>query len=82
MKLSIIGAGYVGLPLAIAFSKFFNVYCFDVNLKRIKELQSGNDLNNQHNKNEIKKKKFNFFRGFCYFRKFRYFYHYCSNSNK
>jgi UDP-N-acetyl-D-galactosamine dehydrogenase len=56
MKLSIIGAGYVGLPLAIAFSKFFNVYCFDVNLKRIKELQSGNDLNNQHNKNEIKKK--------------------------
>ena len=57
MKLSIIGAGYVGLPLAIAFSKFFNVNCFDIDDIRIKELKSGHDINNQHNKKELKKKK-------------------------
>jgi UDP-N-acetyl-D-glucosamine/UDP-N-acetyl-D-galactosamine dehydrogenase len=57
MNLSIIGAGYVGLPLAIAFSKFFKVQCFDIDVRRIKELKSGNDLNNQHSKKEIKNKK-------------------------
>ena len=35
-KIGVIGLGYVGLPLAIAFSKKFRVVGFDVNKLRIK----------------------------------------------
>ena len=39
LKLAIVGLGYVGLPLAIEFGKTFNNVCgFDVNKKRIDEL--------------------------------------------
>src|SRR5210317_1328255 len=57
MSIAIIGAGYVGLPLAIAFSKIYKVVCFDIDRKRIDSLIKGNDKNNQHTKREIKKKK-------------------------
>ena len=43
-KLAVIGLGYVGLPLAVEFSKKRNVYGFDINLQRIKELEAGVDL--------------------------------------
>lgn len=56
----IIGAGYVGLPLATAFAKFFTVICFDINQARIKELKQGYDSNRQHKKKEILQKKLNF----------------------
>ena len=42
-KISIIGLGYVGLPLAVAFSAKYNVLGFDINQKRIEELKYGND---------------------------------------
>jgi UDP-N-acetyl-D-glucosamine/UDP-N-acetyl-D-galactosamine dehydrogenase len=42
-KIAIIGLGYVGLPLAVAFSKKFEVIGFDINQKRIQELKSGHD---------------------------------------
>ena len=42
-KIAIIGLGYVGLPLAVEFSKKFEVTGFDTNKKRIKELQKGFD---------------------------------------
>ncbi len=42
--LSVIGLGYVGLPLASAFAKKFEVIGFDVKHKRIKELREGIDL--------------------------------------
>ena len=42
-KICIIGLGYVGLPLAIAFSKKFNVTGYDSNPSRLKELQNGYD---------------------------------------
>ena len=42
-KVSIIGLGYVGLPLAVEFCKKYETYGFDVNLKRIKDLQGGTD---------------------------------------
>ena len=38
IKLAIIGLGYVGLPLALEFSKKKNVIGFDINKKRIKDL--------------------------------------------
>jgi len=44
-KIAIIGMGYVGLPLAIAFSKFYPVVGFDINKKRIQELNKNIDSN-------------------------------------
>ena len=43
LRLAIIGLGYVGLPLAVEFSKKFSVLGFDINQTRINELQSGTD---------------------------------------
>ena len=36
-KITIIGLGYVGLPLSIAFSDFYQLCGFDVNSTRISE---------------------------------------------
>lgn len=52
-KIAIIGAGYVGLDLAIAFSKKFSVICYDINNFRIQNLKKGLDVNKQHKKKEI-----------------------------
>jgi UDP-N-acetyl-D-galactosamine dehydrogenase len=43
LKLAVIGLGYVGLPLAIEFSKKRSVIGFDIKKKRIKDLESGID---------------------------------------
>jgi UDP-N-acetyl-D-glucosamine/UDP-N-acetyl-D-galactosamine dehydrogenase len=42
-KIAIIGLGYVGLPLAIEFSKKYPTVGFDLNKKRIKQLKNGID---------------------------------------
>ena len=42
-KICLIGLGYVGLPLAIAFAKKFEVTGYDNNPLRIKELKNGYD---------------------------------------
>lgn len=60
MSIVIIGAGYVGLPLAIAFAKFYPVICYDINKNRINDLKQGIDRNKQHSKSEIIKKKLKF----------------------
>ena len=41
--LAIIGLGYVGLPLAVEFGKKRKVVGFDINAKRVAELQAGHD---------------------------------------
>ena len=41
--ISVIGLGYVGLPLAVEFSKQYPVVGFDINKRRIGELQKGTD---------------------------------------
>ena len=43
-KIAIIGLGYVGLPLALAFSEYYKVVGYDVNDKRISDLD--NDIDN------------------------------------
>ena len=43
LKLAIIGLGYVGLPLAHAFSSKYEVVGFDINKKRLDELKQGID---------------------------------------
>ncbi len=42
-KLSLIGLGYVGLPIAVAFSKHVNVIGFDLNPQKIDRFRSGID---------------------------------------
>ena len=42
-KICLIGLGYVGLPLAVAFAEKFQVVGFDVNPLRIQELEDGHD---------------------------------------
>lgn len=41
--IAIIGLGYVGLPLAVEFGKVRPVIGFDINARRVEELQSGQD---------------------------------------
>jgi UDP-N-acetyl-D-galactosamine dehydrogenase len=43
LRLAIIGLGYVGLPLAVEFGKQRSVVGFDINQKRIDELNAGTD---------------------------------------
>jgi UDP-N-acetyl-D-galactosamine dehydrogenase len=43
LSVAVIGLGYVGLPLAVEFGKKRNVLGFDINTKRIAELQAGQD---------------------------------------
>ena len=43
LPLAVIGLGYVGLPLAVEFGKQRAVFGFDINAKRIAELQAGRD---------------------------------------
>ena len=42
-KICVIGLGYVGLPLAIAFSNKFKVIGYDINENRVGELKNGID---------------------------------------
>ena len=42
-KICLVGLGYVGLPLAVAFAEKFQVVGFDINPLRIQELEDGHD---------------------------------------
>ena len=42
-KICIIGLGYVGLPLAVAFAEKFKVIGYDTNKSRVQELEAGTD---------------------------------------
>ena len=42
-KIAVVGLGYVGLPLMVEFAKRFPTLGFDINAKRVEELQSGMD---------------------------------------
>jgi UDP-N-acetyl-D-glucosamine/UDP-N-acetyl-D-galactosamine dehydrogenase len=42
-KIAIVGLGYVGLPLAVEFGKKYPTIGFDINQKRVQELQAGRD---------------------------------------
>ena len=57
LKITVIGLGYVGLPLTLEFAKKRKVIGFDINKKRIKELNSGIDKNLEFNKYELQVSK-------------------------
>ena len=54
LKIAIIGLGYVGLPLAVEFGKQLTVVGFDIQQKRIEELQSGQDHTLEVSPEELK----------------------------
>ena len=53
LHLAVIGLGYVGLPLALAFSKKYNVIGYDLDKDRIKELQDGFDRTNELDEEDL-----------------------------
>ncbi|MCX2744612.1 nucleotide sugar dehydrogenase [Mangrovivirga sp. M17] len=53
-KIGIIGLGYVGLPLAVEFGKKVSTLGFDINHKRIEELQKGKDRTLEVEPEELK----------------------------
>src|SRR5205085_2141357 len=55
--LAIIGLGYVGLPLAVEFGKCRAVIGFDINPKRVAELQADEDHTLECSRSELKAAK-------------------------
>jgi len=53
-KICIIGLGYVGLPLAHAFSSKYEVVGFDINKPRVEELNNGYDRTLELTSDEVK----------------------------
>jgi len=53
-KIAVIGLGYVGLPLAVAFSEKFSVTGFDISKERVQELNRGYDKTKEVEEKELK----------------------------
>lgn len=59
-KIAVVGLGYVGLPVAVAFGKLHEVIGFDINESRIKELKDGYDRTNEVESEDLAATKINF----------------------
>jgi UDP-N-acetyl-D-glucosamine/UDP-N-acetyl-D-galactosamine dehydrogenase len=59
-KISVIGLGYIGLPVAVAFGKKSKVIGFDVNEKRLTELRKGNDYTHEVEAKDLKSANIHF----------------------
>jgi UDP-N-acetyl-D-galactosamine dehydrogenase len=53
-KLAVIGLGYVGLPIALAFARKVKVVGFDINQKRVDMMRRGEDPSNEIPPEEFK----------------------------
>lgn len=53
LKIGVFGLGYVGLPIAFSFGRKIPTIGFDISDKRIKELQTGIDINREYSSEEI-----------------------------
>jgi UDP-N-acetyl-D-galactosamine dehydrogenase len=53
MRIVVVGLGYVGLPLAVALARKFQVVGFDVDGQRVKQLQSGHDRTREVDEHEL-----------------------------
>ncbi|PTJ21579.1 nucleotide sugar dehydrogenase [Staphylococcus simulans] len=53
-NIAVVGLGYVGLPVAVAFGKKNSVIGFDINPKRIKELKENHDRTNEVTTEDLK----------------------------
>lgn len=54
-KICIIGLGYVGLPLAVEFSKRYETIGFDINQERISELRKNIDVTEEVTKQDLER---------------------------
>ncbi len=54
-KITVIGLGYVGLPLAVEFAKKYLVVGFDINTNRVQELKQGKDKTLEVETEDLKK---------------------------
>ncbi|MFQ5347231.1 MAG: nucleotide sugar dehydrogenase [Rhodothalassiaceae bacterium] len=52
-KIAIVGLGYVGLPLAVAFGRRLETVGFDINSERIAELRKGHDSTREVTADEL-----------------------------
>lgn len=52
-KIAILGLGYVGLPLALAFSKYYPTIGFDIQEERVAELKQGKDSTREVDEAEL-----------------------------
>ena len=59
-KLSVVGLGYVGMPIAVAFAKKIDVIGFDLNAKKIELYKSGIDPTKEAGDDAIKNTKVHF----------------------
>lgn len=59
-KIAVVGLGYVGLPVAVAFGEKDNIIGFDINENRIEELQQGIDNTNEVGPEDLKKASIHF----------------------
>ena len=69
IKISIIGLGYIGLPLLYELSKYFSVNGIDNKLERVSMLKRGIDTNNQLTKYQLIKLKNSLFTDFSSIKK-------------
>tara|TARA_B100000965_G_C19586744_1_gene756100 strand:+ start:59 stop:1330 length:1272 start_codon:yes stop_codon:yes gene_type:complete len=53
--IAVIGLGYVGLPLAVEFGKYYQTLGFDIDEKRIEEIKTGLDRTKELSFKELKK---------------------------
>lgn len=51
--ITVVGLGYVGLPLAVALARHFEVMGFDIDEKRIEELRAGHDRTGELSRGEL-----------------------------
>src|SRR5687768_3407929 len=54
VKLAVLGLGYVGLPLAVAFAEHVDVVGFDISADRVSELSGGSDRTLEVSADELK----------------------------
>jgi len=59
-KVSVVGLGYVGMPLAVAFAEKVDVIGFDVNKEKIEHYKLGNDITNEVGNHRLKATKVHF----------------------
>jgi len=52
-KIAVVGQGYVGLPLALAFAKHYPVVGFDINAQRIEALQKAQDETKEADQDQL-----------------------------
>lgn len=55
VKISVIGLGYVGLPLAVEFARKLDVIGFDINEQKVEKYRQGHDITKEVGDEELRK---------------------------